>query len=422
MTSADQTALGISTSAPLPTATTQAFHALAGSGDTSIAPKIAQAIVKTQTSAGGGSLSIGDANILVDYVNNNGAPAFLATVTAVVSNVARAPATSSPVVRSISAALGDTAPEVRATAFLNFGPSRATEKGRATAAGSGAFGDVGPGGGEGLQMWAKALGSEETQDRMGSYQGYDTRTKGMTGGITSALNAGTQVGVAFSFNESKAVEKLDSVSSTDSQSYMLALYGALNPQNTWFADGSVLLGLSQNKSARLDFSRTLYTKSAKSYTGGVNGRLGYNVKPADERLNVKPFLAAQFSLTHTPESIEGGGNLPITLRKDNQYSAQLGFGTSISYALTMNEDWRALPEVSAQYMHEFNGKSRIVDATWLGQTIGISTPELGTEVVNLGVGVKMKSRGGVSLSFDYTATLKNKYVGHTGFVKFSYGF
>jgi hypothetical protein len=73
-------------------------------------------------------------------------------------------------------------------------------------------------------------------------------------------------------------------------------------------------------------------------------------------------------------------------------------------------------------MHEFNGKSRIVEATWLGQPIGINTPELGTEIVNLGAGVKVKSRDGISLSFDYTATLKNKYVGHTGFVKLSWGF
>jgi uncharacterized protein with beta-barrel porin domain len=415
LSTSDLNILGIDGAGSFSARDTQALQVLAGKATQD---NIKMVKVLARAIANGTGITEGQRVDLGNFVIANGAGAVQAKFNMAVPSVS--PSTTA--MRQVASTLNERIVTNQGAGFLNFGPALASEKGKAAAAGSGAFGGVGPGGAEGAQMWVKALGSKETQDRIGSYQGYDTQTKGMVGGITTTIHPGTQVGVAYSFNESKALEKLDSVSSTNSKSYMLALYGALSPQSTWFADGSLLMGISQNKNNRLDFARSIYSKNAKSYTGGVNGRLGYNVKTTDERLNVRPFMATQFSLTHTPSSLEGGGTLPITLKKDNQYSAQVGFGTSASYAYTVNEDWRALPEISAQYMHEFNGKSRIVEATWLGQPIGINTPELGTEIVNLGAGVKVKSRDGISLSFDYTATLKNKYVGHTGFVKLSWGF
>jgi hypothetical protein len=272
----------------------------------------------------------------------------------------------------------------------------------------------------GLTPWAKGLTATEQQKRISGYGGYDTSSNGLTIGIASVPKPGMEAGVAFSYFNTKNTEKLDHVSGTQSDSYMLSLYGTLSPEKTWVVDGSVIVGVSENKTDRLDIARTLYQKATHSYTAFAQGQWGHYVKVADSRVILKPFLAAQGSCTHTPSSVEGGGSLPITLKTDRQYSAQVGFGLNAAYAATLNEDWRAIPELSGKYMHELNGRSRIVNAIWLGQPIGIPTPELGREVVTIGIGMKMKERTGFSLDFDYTATLKNKYASHAGTLKVSY--
>ena len=308
-----------------------------------------------------------------------------------------------------------------ASGFLNFGKALARTKGKATAAGSSFVVDTQAElEDQGLQMWYKSLGSTENQEHIGQYRGYSTKTYGLTGGVTTTLAPKAKLSVSLAYNDSKALEKLDAVSSTNTKYWVLSTYGTYTSKNRWFVDGTALLGLNQNTVRRLDFSNTLYQKKVNSYTLGLGGRYGYNVKTKNKSLEISPFLAGQTSLTHTPTSVEGGGTLPITLKSNDQYSAQLGFGTSASYELVLNSDWRAIPEVTAQYMHEFYTKTRIVKATWLGQSIGIAMPTLGTEIFSLGANFNVKSREGMSIALDLNATLKNKYAGYTGFIKFSY--
>jgi hypothetical protein len=308
--------------------------------------------------------------------------------------------------------------------FLNFGSTYAGGKGgKATAAGTSLSESQGPLESEGLKMWSLAFAGDENQKPISGYQGYGVKSYGTMAGITSVQSTGNKIGIVVGYDESKIQEKIDSVTGSKLKNYLLGSYGFVALQKGWFFDGSALGIFSSKEAKRLDIVNGLYAHRNKSYTITGSGRLGYTIETNNDLLLVKPFLASRLAGTYNKAYTETSDRFrPLHVGANTQYSAQLGFGTSVNYGMAVNEDWRVAPELTLQYMHEYNGRSRLIDATWAGAPIKLATKEVGMDIVTIGTEVKLSSRNGVALSFDYMATLKNKYVGHSGFVKLSYAF
>jgi hypothetical protein len=339
---------------------------------------------------------------------------FEATITAATTPANATAGPSGSVAAGVGAPSGSSITDI---AFLNFGNTLAdTKSGTATSAGSEPFAE------HGLKFWGKGLASRDEQEKISGYSGYVSRTYGGSAGVTSTLQEGLKLGVSLNLLNSKINEKADEVSNTKSKSTILALYGFYSPSHTWYTEGTLSGGTTSYQSARLAATNDTYLSKFNGFTGSMNAKLGRYIQLQGD-MELKTYIAAQPSLTRIQSHKEEGPQpIGFDMGADTIKSLQTGGGIALTTHKQINEDWRAIPQLSATYMHEFFGKSRNVNATWIGQPIAIATPEFGTESVTLGGGLEVRSRGGVSVGIDASATLKNKFTSYTGNLRVAYKF
>ena len=280
-------------------------------------------------------------------------------------------------------------------------------------------------GASGLEFWGRALGSSETQNAITAYSGYTAKTGGFTLGANTRLMDGANVGLSFTFANTKVDEKVSSLSKTKVQNYLVNLTGSYSPTNTWFVDGVLTAGSGQYKQDRLDgFSSDVYNSKFGGTVFNGMAKVGQNVKIADGML-LRPFAASSLGSTTIDAHTETGGvnNHNLTVGKTRINTARLGAGASISMVSKMGEGWTATPNVNISYMHEFCSKGRTVQASMVGiPNLPLNTGKFASEILSGGVGVKMANTEGMSVSVDYSATGKDNFMAHTGMVRVAKSF
>jgi outer membrane autotransporter protein len=180
--------------------------------------------------------------------------------------------------------------------------------------------------------------------------------------------------------------------------------------------------VSNHRSTRLDLTKILYHSTYGGRTVAANLRTGRYVK-LHKGIELKPYVVVQGSTTrtndHKEERIDG---FEMGVETNTANSLNGGFGMSVAMPQVINDNWRAIPQASATYTHEFINPVRTVSATWVGENLLIQTPALSRETVALTAGLEAKSRGGTSVSLEYAASLKNKFVSHAGSLRMAYKF
>jgi outer membrane autotransporter protein len=275
-------------------------------------------------------------------------------------------------------------------------------------------------GARGLQAWGQLTGATEEQSRRESTDGYKGDTVGFTMGVTGHIMDGFKAGMAFTYADSKIKESLNN-GKTDVKNYMLSLYGAFSPLNTWFVDGIFTGGSSKHEGKRVDLFDTTYSAEfgGSSFSGMVKG--GWNVKVGDGMV-ISPFVAIKGGTTSLNAYTETGGDAPMSVGSNRVNSMQAGLGSRVAMSTGAVDGWTLSPQFNVSWMHEFSNKSRTVNAVWVGEAMQVKSPKMASEIITGGVGLKADSETGATVSLDYTCTAKSSFVGHTGMLRVGYNF
>ena len=301
------------------------------------------------------------------------------------------------------------------TGFLDFGTTYA-EGGSATAAGSVIHGEPG------LKVWGKVYSAREEQSRIQTYEGYVGQTYGWVGALTATVHEGLKWGVSLNTGRTQVTEKRDWISGTLTTMGSLSLYGFYSPHDTWFMEGVVGAGGSKHKGKRLDPWGALYVSRYGDSTYSTNGKVG-RVFKLQEGIEAKPFLSLMGSMTHT----QGHGEdyldgWEMYTRSNTTQTLQVGGGLNLKVQREINEDWRAITQVTGTYLHEVYSRSPYMSVVWVGAPLVLQGPSFGKEMMTLGAGIELRSRSGFAIALDGAATMKNKFVTYLGSVRVAYKF
>jgi hypothetical protein len=319
-------------------------------------------------------------------------------------------ATSAPAAHSTAVEGGET------EAFLNFGSAYASNSGSAAAAGSTLPGSPG------VKFWMKGVTTKEDQNPIDGYSGYVGKTQGGTFAGTATLEEGLKLGVSFNYASTHVKEKQDTVSGSLSKTGMLTVYGYYSPKRELVGEGTLSAGGSRHHTTRRDFMKDVYYGEHDSHIVAANLRLG-RYMTLSRGVEIKPYVLAQGSINSSQEYTENYfDGYEMSVGRNGARSFSGGGGVSITSAQVLNEDWRAIPQASIAYSHEFIDPVRTVRARWVGAGINITTPSLGRETVVIGASVEAKSRSGTAVSLEYNGTLKNKFVSHAASLRLSHKF
>jgi outer membrane autotransporter protein len=246
--------------------------------------------------------------------------------------------------------------------------------------------------GDQVQGWVKGYGSWATQDGSAAFSGYDQSVYGVMVGFDKAY--GDYLFGGAGGYASSDISQDDGDSSKSGTGFGM-LYSSWGSQS-WFADASVAYGLGSVKndsgtvfdtSAEFDSSQFAY------YLGG-----GKEMVFKDDRLFVTPSAGLMGGL-YMQDSYTESSSTAVAKNVDaySHWSLDSEIGAKVAFHKELNRSV-LMPEVHANWIHQFNTDEEHIDYSLVGGTgqysFGMQAPV--SDLVELGVGLSLwkQSRGG----------------------------
>lgn len=269
----------------------------------------------------------------------------------------------------------------------------------------------------GIGLWMQGLGSGGSQDRRQGQDGYDAFTGGLAFGGDVQVAEPVRVGAAFSYAHTSVSSTGDSTGSgADINSYQGTLYANYTGK-PWYVDGTLVYGRHNYDSTRaISFTgfdaKAKGTHTGDQYTAQVAG--GYPVIVANTLITPNASLA--YSLLNQSAYAEtgaGGANLAVSDQSNTSVRSGLGIKASKSFS---NGTTRLVPEARLTWLHEFNDKAPDQAAKFAagGSSFTTSGARAAQDSAVIGIGLNIAQANQISVTANYDAELKDRYVGHNG--------
>ncbi len=272
----------------------------------------------------------------------------------------------------------------------------------------------------GLGVWVQGLGFSGRQNERQGQDGYDAATGGLAfGGDFKAADA-LRIGAAFSYAHTNVNAKGDSSGSgADIDSYQGTLY-ANYTGSPWYVDTTLVYGRHKYDSSRA-IGFTGFSGVAKGdydgnqYTAQVAG--GYPLVIANTLITPNASLA--YSLLKQDAYTETGAP-GANLSVDEQSNTSIRSGLGVKAAKSFSDgNTRLIPEARATWFHEFRANAPDQTARFSagGSFFTTTGAKPAQDSAVLGVGLTIATADQVSVSANYDAELKDRYVGHNGMLQ-----
>ncbi|WP_374624255.1 autotransporter domain-containing protein [Pandoraea sp.] len=272
-------------------------------------------------------------------------------------------------------------------------------------------------------VWGQAFGGHASQSARDDVDGYSANYGGLVVGADRAFGDRWRAGGAFQFSRT-AIDNDGSTSgnSTGVNGYGLIGYAAYTGE-PWYVNlsGSVVM-------QRYDTQRSV---SMPGFNGVANGNFNgqqyvvgaeFGWPLALGRAVVTPLASVTYGYLRQNGYTETGGNgSALTVGSVGASSVRSALGAKFAVPFeTSTGVW--VPEVSVQWMHEYNRTRQTTGASFAADPTGQTgfTTVGATPVSNLadvGVGVTLMRASNLSASVRYDLQAGSGFVSHTGIVR-----
>lgn len=372
-----------------------------------------------------GSSASGAATTLTS-ISNSGATGDMATVLSALDNL------SGP---SQSKAIQSTTPEVSGGGVT----SSFTAQGQTFGTVSARLGDVRAGldnenmtgfatGNEakGIGMWLRGFGSHTDQQKRQGVDGYRANTWGIaTGADKQFFGDRLIVGLAYSYAGSDINSTGDrDGSGTDVKSHQGTLYGSYD-SDLWYVEGMANGAFNQYDSARAVSVGTINRTATGDYDGwqaGLKVAGGYKVSTGN--ILFTPILSLQYSHLALDGYTETGANsLNLTVDDQNFDLLRSGLGAKVAYSIRTGVG-TVIPELRAAWLYDIVTDNQEVTSTYSGGGGSFTTDgaDPARHGASIGASISLQSSSNITLSADYDAEIKDRYVSHNGMLTARYDF
>ena len=280
---------------------------------------------------------------------------------------------------------------------------------------------------QGKGFWIQGFGFKGDQDKRNGVDGYSASTGGFALGVDTLVGNGDfRVGGAFSYASTGVDgDGVNSGNRTDIDSYQGTLYGSWNA-GAWYVDAALGYGrhtFDTKRNVTFPVADVLKgSHDADQYLAKIGG--GYPIQLG------KATLTPLASLTYVrldqdgfSETSSSGSGAALNVGDTQTDSFRTGLGAKVYLPLTDGKIKTAV-EARAIWNHEFGDDSQDITSRFAagGSSFTTNGVSQARDSGNLGLGLKVASTNGQTLSVNYDAEVKSDYVGHTATLQFRYDF
>lgn len=264
-------------------------------------------------------------------------------------------------------------------------------------------------------FWLKALGSNAKQNQEGAYDGYKTNTYGVAVGVDRMFKPNLTAGVAIAtvganvdqsdFRDGDSI-KIKGVQAT--------VYGSFDVDKQLYIDGA--LSFSKNK-----YDSTRQTIVGRTALGNYDGTqfgarigAGYQIDLGN-KYTLTPMVSLDYShLTQDAYTETGAGDIGLQVNEQKLNRLRAGLGVRLANEW-LSEGTLYRPEITLQTFHDSGSFNKNITAAYIGggDSFVTSTTQVGSNAVNVGLGLAIATDKVSSVKFKYDFEKRDGFSGHT---------
>lgn len=260
--------------------------------------------------------------------------------------------------------------------------------------------------------WVKAIGNTARQDMRNGFDGYESRSAGITMGADTRLDNDMIVGGAFTYIDTD-VNSRDNTTGSGSEIKSYQGTGYLSRDyGTWHLDALLAYTKQQNKTQRVSGPFTM--------TGKFDGDLfstrvtaGKRMALANSKMVVTPFVSVQYDHLKQDDYTENGV-APLTVDRSTASRLTSGLGARLVTETSL-AGRQIKPSVTAQWLHEFKQEGLNTSGTANGGGAFVSQGQKAVKNM-LGIGTSVMAPVGrnaaVSIGYNYEGATKYQSHGY----------
>lgn len=268
--------------------------------------------------------------------------------------------------------------------------------------------------------WAKAIGSNSRQDMRNGFDGYKSRSAGVTLGADTRLDSDMIVGGAFTYIDTDVSLQDNSVGSgSEIKSYQGTGYLSRD-YGTWHLDALLAYTKQQNKTQRVAGP---FTMTGKFDSDLISSRVtaGKRMNVANSNLVVTPFVSLQYDHLKQDGYTENG-LAPLTVNRTTASRLTSGLGARLVTEATV-AGRQIKPSVTAQWLHEFKQEGLNTSGTVGGGGAFVNQGQKAVKnMLGLGTNVMLPVGRNAAISVGYNYEGASKYQNHGYELVYQYWF
>lgn len=268
--------------------------------------------------------------------------------------------------------------------------------------------------------WVKAIGSNARQDLRNGFDGYKSRSAGVTLGTDTRLDNDMIVGGAFTYIDTDInLQDASTGSGSDIKSYQGTGYLSRD-YGTWHLDALLAYTRQQNKTKRLSGP---FTMTGKFDSDLVSTRVtaGKRIQMTNSDMVVTPFVSLQYDHLKQDGYTESG-LAPLTVNSATASRLTSGLGARLVTEATV-AGRLVKPGVTAQWLHEFKQEGLNTSGTVGGGGAFVSPGQKAVKNrLGLGSSVMLPVGRNAAVSVGYNYEGASKYQSHGYELVYQYWF
>lgn len=279
--------------------------------------------------------------------------------------------------------------------------------------------------GRDTHIWVRPFKIYGNQDPKEDSFGYYASTGGVIFGFDRNLDDNYTLGVAFAYGLSHIEDKINSLSRTNLDSYILMLYGSYNFTDTRYLDWVLALTANRYDATRVVNFNSYNQSASSSYSnqqGSINGVYGNNYE-AFGFMQLTPEIFGQYTFNKQypyTESGATGANLEIT--RSNANIVTLGLGSKASIPLLVDPSI-VIPEIHGMlYYSPIIGNETTVFSFTEGAGLMTSDFTLSRFELRLGAAFTIGVINKLELKFLLDYDVADRYHGYNAYINLKYIF
>ncbi len=273
------------------------------------------------------------------------------------------------------------------------------------------------GAGGGWAAWGQTYGGWVNEDDRNGVDGYDTSLFGLVVGVDKQLNENVLLGFNLSVGDAD-IDFDDSASELDTDNYSFGVYASYATK-TWFVDGTISYGWTDNDSRRetVLFGKEYWSGAdydADQWTFSLGGGVVFEPAPT---WSIIPSARITYSYYDQESYTERGGSfndMEVDDYDTDSFTTELSL--KVAKLFKLQNGVQVVPSVSIGWVHQFEDPDkvsvryyRLPAAIGSFKTDGLD-PADDSFIANIGVNIIVNER--VSTYLNYDLELKSDYDSH----------